>query len=179
VRARRAVDALHYLDLLDVATLSSIREDATSDAGIIIGAVLRRQGYSAQEAQAAITILAHAATYIRQHHSGKIQLYLRRHGQTMADQLVATFADEALSEFQLRYAVTLWLQNAVSMPLSLPHPAVLRLCERYSATLDDLLIVADELDLNLAVIDDLLMLEEQAAGAEAAEDTPQGEEAQQ
>jgi hypothetical protein len=64
-----------------------------------------------------------------------------------------------VEEPQLQYAVSHWLQNAVSLPVSLEHPAVIAFRSEFGLDAKGLEDVVDALDINLAVVDDVLSIE--------------------
>jgi hypothetical protein len=167
---RDAVAALQYLGLINIERLSTVANgDISSEDAILLAAILKRQGFSQEASQSAVSLLSHVARVLKEGYDGKVQRYLRKYGQAMVDELVNAFGTEALEEDRLRYAITYWLQNVLSMPVSLAHPAVIRCCEKHSASLDDLLACADELDLNITVVDDLLELAERFEREETPE----------
>lgn len=78
----------------------------------------------------------------------------------MRDELANALGGESLNAGQLRYAIGHWLQNALSVPISLEHPAVLGFCKKNGISVGELVAAADELDLNVALVDDLLELDQ-------------------
>ena len=56
----------------------------------------------------------------------------------------------------LRFALTHWLQNATNAPLSLGHESVEAFCRKHELSAEQVRAAADDLDLNLALLDDLL-----------------------
>ena len=155
---RQAVDTLQYLDLLQIDKLVFL-EKTTHENTVVVAYVLKTHGFSKKDAQRSIGLLAQAAKAIQKDYGGKIQRCLRQHGLSIRDELVNAFRGKTLDEEHLRYAISHWLQNVFSIPISLEHNAVIEFCERNAVTLEDLLFATDELNLNMALVDDLLELE--------------------
>jgi hypothetical protein len=61
-----------------------------------------------------------------------------------------------MDQEQVRYAFTLWLQNVLNMPLSLQSRAVETFTNAIGLTSGQLFHAADEMDVNVALVDDLL-----------------------
>lgn len=160
--AREATDILAGMGLLDVNTLATLaNDDARFFAQILI-----RCGFSNTEAKRGIGVLTSVATSVKANYSGKIQRLLRKHGEKLRDEMTATFREAGLARAELKYAVTHWLQNALSMPISLESDAVRRFCVENRVTVSQLVETADTLDVNVSLIDDLLeMMPEKKKGS--------------
>jgi hypothetical protein len=159
---RMAVSSLQYLGLLAPATLAGLDQEA--DLAPVITYVLKRHGFSDDDLPRLRTVLAHAGQAMRGD-GGKVQRFLRRHGEVIRDELASAVTCDAMSPDDARYAVTQWLQNALSLPVSLEHEAVKEFCAANDATSADLLDAIDALDLNVALVDDLLELDRAQATA--------------
>jgi hypothetical protein len=68
------------------------------------------------------------------------------------------FEFSALTEAEVRYAFTYWLQNVLNMPLSLIDENVRMFCAQHDLEPEQLFAAADELDVNLALVDDVVQL---------------------
>ncbi len=156
---RMAVSTLQYLGLLESEKLAVLEIPCNEDV-VIVTYVLRKHGFSEEDIQRAVKLLAQVAKMIQKDYEGKIQRYLRHHGQVIRDELVNAFSGESLTTEQLRYAISHWLQNVLSLPVSLEHQAVIEFCNRNGVTLEDLMWASDELNLNTALVDDLLELDQ-------------------
>jgi hypothetical protein len=148
--------------LLEVKTLariiSSHKQGVFDDIdGNRIVELMLEAGFSRPEADNALQVICEAADSLVQHHNGKVQHYLRHYGERMLDEALAAFRFTTLDEGAAKYAFTYWLQNVLNMPLSLRDVSVLSFCRQYGLTVDDLIAAADELDLNLALLDDLIL----------------------
>ena len=171
--SRRAVNSLNYLGLLKMDKLAALEAPGNEDA-IVLAYVLRRHGVSEENSQIAVRLFAKMAKVIEREYGGKMQHFLRRHGENMRDELANAFCIESLNKEQLRYSISLWLQNALSIPISLEHPATIEFCRKNGVTLEDLLHAADELDLNIALLDDLLEIDNKIGKAAIEERSSEG-----
>lgn len=155
---RAAVAALRSLCLIDVGKMIHL-SNTTHENSVVLAYVLRQHGFSTDSVELACRLLAHVANVVQQNYGGKIQRYLRRHGEVMRDELVSAFGSASLDKSRMEYAISHWLQNVLSLPISLQNDAVVEFCQKRGVGPQDLWQAADELDLNLAVIDDLLEME--------------------
>ena len=160
--ARSLVNMLAALEMLRVETLAGL---ALADEGpnftqpdlILMVRLLERAGLNPEKARVAVTTLCQAALGLQQQHGGKVQRYLRHYGQHMLDELGEHFFLSQMRNEDVRYAFTHWLQNVLNMPLPISDPAVGEFCKEQGVTVDELVQAADELDLNLALLDDLIV----------------------
>ena len=155
---RQTVDMLQDLNLLQIDKLIVIENSAHENA-VVLTYILKLHGFSEEDSQRAISLLAQVAKAIQKDYGGKIQRCLRKHGLSIRDELVNTFHGESLDDEHLRIAISHWLQNAFSLPVSLKNPASIEYCEKNQVSFNDLWNVIDDLDLNLAFVDDLFELE--------------------
>lgn len=170
---RAAVSTLQYLGLIETEKLALLEQPGNENA-VVLTHILKQHGFSEKNAREAVTLLAHVAGVIRKDFGGKIQRYLRRQGEIMRDELINALGGKSLNKEQLRYAVSHWLQNALSLPISLEHPAVIRFCKKNGVGLEKLLHTADDLNLNIALVDDLLELDQKAKDAAPEDEAPEG-----
>lgn len=160
-RARELTGNLNDLDLLDVAALANIGQDpkapdlSNPHARHIIEE-LQEYGFSPEEARRALATICEAAVGLHKNFGGKVQAYLRSYGELMLREINRTFQFSALKDADVAFAFTYWLQNVLNMPLSLLDSNVLAFCEQHQLTPGQLIEAADDLDLNLAFLDDLV-----------------------
>jgi len=165
--ARRIVEILAELDLLEVEELASWMgaggevDHNQPDAQWVLG-LLGYFGLPLEKATVALSTWCQAAQTLQQGFGGKLQRYLRQYGQQMVDDMQQRFRFTQIDDADARQAFTHWLQNVLNMPLALMEPAVEQLCEALELTPEEWVTLADELDLNLALLDDM------AASATAA-----------
>ena len=101
---RAAVVLLQQLNLLNVERLAAI-ERPTEEYPFVLNYVLRQQGFDEEEASRGIAILVNAARIIRENYEGKIQRFLRKHGEAMRKELIELFGslDLERSGFAFRH----------------------------------------------------------------------------
>ena len=158
---RTVASHLKELGLLDVETLSGM-DVAGSESAVVVAYILKKYGFSEHDAQQAIRLLARVGHVIRDSYGGRLQRYLRNQGEMMRDQMVQAFACDSLDQKELRFAISHFLQDALSLPISLEHQAVLDFCSEHKASLKDLFSAADELERSIAYVDDVLDREQKA-----------------
>lgn len=160
--SRALVEKMGNLGLLDVPALARLIRDAggldfdDTHARRVL-AVLQDGGFDPDKARRALTALAETARGLERHFGGKIQRYLRHYGEQMLRELGNFFQFTALSDAETQDAFTFWLQNVLSMPLSLVDKHMQAFCQQHGLTTEQLVAAADELDMNLAFLDDVLM----------------------
>jgi hypothetical protein len=97
------------------------------------------------------------AKAIEDSYGGKLQVMLRKYGNMMLNELESELGKGlAIERKQLRAAITIWLQNTLEMPVLLEDEILETFCQLHNITQDELVAAADRLDLNLAVLDELL-----------------------
>lgn len=159
--ARALTDNMNDLGLLDVAALASISQDPkapdlNSPHARHILDELTENGLDPEEAKRALTTICEAALGLQKHFGGKVQAYLRSCGESMLREIGRAFHFSALKDSDVTFAFTYWLQNVLNMPFSLLDSNVLEFCDQYHLTPEQLVAAADDLDLNLAFLDDLI-----------------------
>ena len=161
---RHTIEELDVLDLLDVEALSEILE---TKKGINLEYAHTRRvveyliesGFTENESEKCILAMHEAAKSLKTHHDGKIQKYLRKYGQQMINEVPQNFSFSKMNEQDVKYAFTYWLQNVLNMPVSLDD-SVKEFCKKIGNKPEDLVQVADKLNLNIAIVDDLVRLYE-------------------
>ena len=161
INVRVATDNLGDLGLLNVETLSELSQnghapDPNSPHARRIREVLIDSGLEPEEAQKGVATLCELAHGLNVHFQGKAQRYLRHYGELMLGELSRFFQFSALDQASVEYAFTFWLQNVLSMPLSLVDEDMRDLCEKHAIQPSDLMATADALDVNLALVDDVI-----------------------
>jgi len=164
---------LQSLSLIDADKMLYLNT-TTHENRVMFAYVLRQHGFSNNDVERACRLLAHVAEVVQHNYGGKIQRYLRRHGEVMRDELLSAFNGTSLDKSQMAYAISHWLQNVLSLPISLQSDAVLEFCHNNNVNPQDLWKAADELNLNIALVDDLLEIDqrtkEAASGSQAHEE---------
>lgn len=160
---RDTVEELEELGLLDIAVLAHAIDANHDIAGTKsarrILEILGEEGFGDDEAHRSLQTIGEAARVIRQHYDGKIQFYLRRYGELMLRDATELFRFEHLGEAATRRAFTLWLQNVLCMPVSLNDNALCAFSEAHRLDPAEVIRAADELELNVSILDDLIQQE--------------------
>jgi hypothetical protein len=159
--ARQLVEVLDGLDLLDVERLAAqvgpdCEPDATDPDFLLTLRLLDKKGLSKGQAARAATTISQVAHSLHHRYKGKVQRYLRAYGQRMLDELQAEFPTPGLKEGDKRHIFAHWLQNTANLPVELMEPAVTRLCKENKLSAAEWIELVDDLDFNLAVMDDIV-----------------------
>jgi len=159
---RLVTDHLLHLDLLHIPVLAQLLKgkplapDLEHPNSRHIIQALQEGGFSHAEAVKGLTVICEAALALSVNFSGKIQFYLRSYGEKMVKDAQTLFHFSQLDQEAVRYAFTLWLQNVLQMPLSLRDETVESFSKANGLTSKQLFEAADDLDVNVAMVDDLL-----------------------
>jgi len=155
---RELTERLLDLELLDVGELAKLSKEVDEPIGHRLTNVMAEWGVAGEEARIAVTTIAEAARGLSDHYGGKIQRYLRHYGELMLDELGGTFTFTAIKSDAVGEAFTYWLQNVLDMPVSLVDESVRGFCDGKGFSPVDLIEAADEIDMNLALVDDVTQL---------------------
>lgn len=162
-KIRELVDSLLRLDLLDIHYLAKIDLEsnylqANSTYASHILEFLEENGISQSEAEESLTTVCEAAIGLQEHYDGKVQRYLRQYGEMILQEVETIFKFSHLNKAAIRQAFTYWLQNVLNMPLSLFDENIQQFCEKNQLKPHQLFEAADELNINFALVDDLVEL---------------------
>ena len=158
---RVLAEQMQDLDLLDVLALAALRRGRPSaDRKALLARrvveILEEGGFSSEQAIRGLEAICEAALGFEEHFGGKVQDYLRRYGDLMLQELGRFFEFSALNDSETQTAFSYWLQNVLNMPISLLDADMRAFCEQHGLQPEELIAAADELDLNLALLDDLV-----------------------
>lgn len=172
---RDIVDDLEELGMLDVKMLADMpvagaELDLHEFDALHIRELLIQGGFREDEALKGLKTLWQTARGLSARFGGKLQRYLRHYGELMLAEIPELFDLTELDQAAARGAFTYWLQNVLDMPLSLVDENVQRFCAQHDITPAELFATADELNIDLAFVDDLAACEvAQLAGSETRE----------
>jgi len=157
---RRTVGQMAELELLNVPELAGCTADrARPAASEPLWArsieLLVEQGFSQSEAERGFAAVCQAARAFQEQDRGKPQRYLRRMAESLLDDFEGYLGLTELSSEEARNAITYWLQNALNLPLSLIDDSTREFAQSHGITAPELIEAADELGLDLAIVDDL------------------------
>jgi hypothetical protein len=158
---RNIIEELSTLGLLNVDELVALpsvngKVDTDSDHALKIAETLKEYEFTDEECEDSILIMHEAAKSLKERHNGKVQRYLRKYGQLMLDQLNKDFSFSKMNQTDVKNAFTFWLQNVMNMPISLEDEHIIEFCNKFGISPKELTDFADEIDLNVAVLDDLI-----------------------
>lgn len=163
---RLLVTDLRKLSLLDIDRMVSL-DDPANQTRVVFVYMLQHHMFAEGTIAKTCTLLAHVARHLRENYDGKIQRFLRHHGEAMRDELVGELSSASLNESILTAGITLWLQNVLSIPISFQPSVVSDFCRANSISPEDLWEASDAMNLNLAVVDDLLEIASKVASLDA------------
>jgi len=163
---RTLVEHLSDLDLLRVDALAGLikgrkEPDREQTLSRRVENLLTSGGLNPDEAKVGLAVICEAAAGLLVHHEGKIQLYIRRYGEQMLREISQSFAFSSLESTKVGAAFTLWLQNVCDMPLCLVDDHLSSFATKNGLEVKELIAAADELDLNLGLLDELALSEQQ------------------
>jgi hypothetical protein len=146
--ARRLANGIADLNLLAVEDLAGI---PIMDDGMVnpdnsrirtITDILKSNGVSEDEINRSLSAICKVAQAIQENYDGKVQKFLRKYGR------------DIVNEFDSH--VSFWIQNTLAMPLAFSNVYTARFCENEDVTYWELAEAADNIEINAAVLDDLL-----------------------
>ncbi len=104
-----------------------------------------------------IRALCQTAFGITTNYSGRLQIFLRKYGFMMMEEISNVIKIDDLNDVDKRNAIIIWLQNVINMPIGTSEEkSVKNFCKTYDLNTQELMELADNLGINVAVIDDLL-----------------------
>jgi hypothetical protein len=77
----------------------------------------------------------------------------------MLREALALFPLQGISDDETRRIFTFWLQKVMNIPVLLLAPEVSEFCKKHEISAAELIEAADNLDLNVAILDELLKLQ--------------------
>lgn len=157
---REAANALAHAGLLDVAKLASLRLplNRSESRTAIMQQVLGEWGFSARQTSQGLTAIVGIAKRIQRDYGGAVQRFLRQSGERMVREAVESLPLDSMTAQDTEYIFRHWFQNALLLPISIGHPSLKAYCKQRKISIGDLIDVADRLHLNVAVLDDLMIM---------------------
>ncbi len=160
-RLRGLTDHLDILGLIQIESLATLVEkgqlnfDDNPQADELLD-FLMENGFEKTAAEKSVVSLAEVAYGIHKNFDGKVQHYLRRYGELLLKDLPNQFNFSQLDSSQVRQVFIFWMQNVLTLPLSLEDETMKIFAARYCVEPADLIKEADEMGLNLSLLDDLI-----------------------
>jgi len=158
--AESAGKAMLNLDLLKVEKLAELASPSkkrilSARAKLVLG-ILQEAGFEESGAERALETIVEAARTIKTNYHGKVQQMLRREGELMVNKLVGILNFGAMDDKLARLTVAKWLQNVLNLPIYLENKSSDAFCLSMNVKPTELVTVADGLDINVAILDDLI-----------------------
>lgn len=152
-RSASTVRVLMELGLLEIPTVAEAAATTRRD----IRMVLERLGFSEEKANRLVRTLCVLAERLHETYEGKVQRLLRTVGTELADEVIKQLPlEEPLGTEKASLAVRHWLQNVLNLPILVASPGLQALLRETGAGIDDVLTAVDELDINVALLDEIL-----------------------
>jgi hypothetical protein len=145
-----------------IASIRLLSIDALADPdGVALGrakAMAIEGGLGADGVEGALNAAAEAARAVKRDYGGKLQKLLRAESERLLNSITVAFGIDSLTRDQTGAALTYWLQNIMNAPLSLRDGDLAGFAQAQGLSPDDVIRGADSLDLNIALVDDLIRL---------------------
>ncbi len=151
-KAGTLVNILRDWNLTDIEELSSI-DQIPLEYNSAFKKIMLGLDFSQEEIQEIARTLVNVAVTVKERYDGKIQAVFRKYGEMIREELVRNFSDDELDNEKIKHGVSLWLQSAFGLPILSERPKVKDYCNTRGINKENLLNIADELDVNLGVLD--------------------------
>ncbi len=151
-RAVTAVSILRDWNLLDIDTLAA-QDQIPLEFNSAFQKILLGLEFTQDEILEISRVLVKVAVSVKTSYEGKIQSVLRKYGDMIREELLGIFSDNEIDEEKINRGVSLWLQSAFGLPILSEKPAVIEYCDQQGISKEKLVEIADEIDVNLGVID--------------------------
>lgn len=161
--SRAITDTLSGIGLIEPGELAKAAEGEQERT--VLSWVLGRHLYPSDAVDSLIDHLAHTARVTTERYGGKIQRLLREKGEEIRDELAAMF--DTTNGRTMRQAAGLWLQNVANLPVWVDDDGVRTFCESRGYPMAELEQAAEQIGLNLALLDDIIRLEADLGSGEA------------
>lgn len=155
---REVVDVLERMALLEAAHWGGGTAEEREGLQRRVVTVLTEEGISREDAQRAVTALHEVAAVLTEKYESKVQVLLRKHAHALLGALLREFSPRTISAGAVKEALTLWLQNVANLPISVDDQHVQSFCSAHNLTTVQLTQAADDLDVNVGLLDDLIQL---------------------
>jgi len=155
--ATKALLELRLLDVEKLARLSNTSESISSSRTQLILGILQEAGFKEKASEQALTTLIEAAKTIQTKCDGKVQQLLRKEGEKIIRNVAAFFGFSALDDQSTRQTITRWLQNVLNLPVYLETESTNAFCAEINTDATEIIAAADELDINIAIVDELIL----------------------
>ncbi len=154
--ARSAIEILKQLHLDGARALCEGDSETTSQ----IQGIFARLGL---DERAALNCLQQVAQVCMKQWGGLPQVFLRKMGEEAASALTTQLSASGMKSDTAHTLAVLWLQNVCNAPLLASNsPSVQAFCREVAIDHSELIRAADHVGLNVAIIDELIALRDEA-----------------
>jgi len=160
---RQIIEQMATRGLIDLKSLSATRFNNTQEIdnnqeANKIKSFLLEVGFTEDLAKRSVRCICEVATGLGEHYNGKIQYYIRSYGEQLLKDLPNKFRFSQLNNDEVRNAFIYWMQNVLDMPIPINIKAIKEFAEINNVTFELLITEADNLDINLSYLDDMIQL---------------------
>ena len=117
--------------------------------------ILAMKGVKENAAKDTILSICQMAKAIQSKY-GKLQIFLRSHAENMLKDLADTVPFTSIDDKLEKHIYITWMQNALELPIAGSDEYIFEFCKEKKCTLEELVAIADEIDVNVAILDDLV-----------------------
>jgi len=150
--AGTAVNILRDWSLIDIEELSA-EDKIPLEFNSAFKKIMLGLDFTEEEIIEISRTLVTIAVAVKERYDGKIQAIFRKHGEMIRDELISSFSDDEQDNEKITQGVSLWLQSAFGFPILSEKPIVKDYCNQRGLSKEKLSKIADEMDLNLGVMD--------------------------
>lgn len=151
-KAGTAVNILRDWNLIDIEQLS-----ASDQIPLAFNSAFKKimlgLDFTEEDIKEIAETLVNIAVAVKDKYDGKIQSIFRKYGEIIRKELVSSFSDDNSDNEKITMGVSLWLQSAFGLPILSERPNVKDYCDQNGISKDQLSDIADEIDINLGVVD--------------------------
>jgi len=151
-KAGTAVNILREWNFFDIEELSS-NDLVPFENNNPIKEIMLGLDFTEEEIEEIARTLVKIAVAVKEKYDGKIQSIFRKYGEIIREELVSSFSDDDLDNEKITHGVSLWLQSAFGLPILSDRAYVKEYCDQRGLSKDQLTKIADEMDINLGVVD--------------------------
>jgi len=144
--------------LNDLSAMGLLEPEAVVDTGWIerCNDEISVHGIEIDSVADGFSTVSEVALLLIQKYDGKVQKLLRTQAEKFLLELQQDLSIRSLGADQQRVTLTYWLQNSLHLPVSLVDTNVKDFSIRRGISINDLIGAADDLDVNVAFLDDLI-----------------------
>ena len=151
-KAGTVVNILRDWNLIDIEELSAA-DQIPLEFNSAYKKIMLGLDFTQEEIKEIAGTLVSVAVAVKENYNGKIQSLFRKYGEIIREELVSSFSDDDLDNEKITDGVSLWLQSAFGLPILSDRAYVKDYCDQRGLTKDQLTKIADDIDINLGVVD--------------------------